>query len=68
MFVLLAGAVLDGFTDSRHRKETERLAGASADGGYDEEQWTSSSDCGSNTARSLELRCETCNRKKGATI
>jgi 5-methylcytosine-specific restriction endonuclease McrA len=23
---------------------------------------------GSNTARNLELRCETCNRKKGATI
>ena len=23
---------------------------------------------GSNTARNLELRCETCNRRKGATI
>ena len=23
---------------------------------------------GSNTARNLELRCETCNRQKGATI
>jgi hypothetical protein len=26
VFVLVAGAVLDGFTDSRERKETERLA------------------------------------------